>query len=494
MANGRNRVIWLGATPDEQVRREFLNRELVLVECALGDTSQNMVDLRAAVFALDGNNGEDVVSTIRGGARSLLDYGAQIFLTSLNDAATGAVQTLLSDFSLLPRLIVRTAPPPHELAERIARLRACSVAKVNLEIKYAKNRRPLDSRDVPLFQRAFHFCDQIVLDELTGGRSDARVFAVDMMVSGSRAGKRPQPFFAKIDKRRKISKEVANYRDFADRFIPFGLRPNVQDPVEGAESSLMVGDFVDRSESLWDMVRRNVAETALSSLVDETLAGWRNQAYDAPPSTGSVAMAIFDAGVCAPELIKKCYEEHAVLGGTSVTGKSLWERLTRLKDQSYRLAPVHGDLHGGNVVVRKGQAILIDLASVAARGPLTTDLAALETWLAFELPPEDCSKSYRNETWAEVIDRLYQPSAFVHAPGLCPTHTPYSWMVTAIHLLRQRGLSAQSCPTEYQTAVAVQLLRRCQWDDGPVADRYRRGHGFVVAARLIEALDDRSNS
>jgi hypothetical protein len=68
-----------------------------------------------------------------------------------------------------------------------------------------------------------------------------------------------------------------------------------------------------------------------------------------------------------------------------------------------------GDLHGGNVVVRSGQAILIDLASVAERGPLTTDVAALEVWLAFELPPEEDARAYKNKAWTDEIDRLYAP-------------------------------------------------------------------------------------
>jgi Ser/Thr protein kinase RdoA (MazF antagonist) len=56
---------------------------------------------------------------------------------------------------------------------------------------------------------------------------------------------------------------------------------------------------------------------------------------------------------------------------------------------------MHGDLHGENVRVRNGNAILIDFASVCS-GPLTADLAALETCLAFELPPEERREDYEN--------------------------------------------------------------------------------------------------
>lgn len=494
MANERNRVLWLGAPAEEQVLREFHNRGLVLVERTLGDALHNIVDLRGVVFGVDGKNEEEVASAIKREARSLLDYGAQIYLDAVNDRTLGAIQAHLSGFNLMPRLLVRTAPSPHELAERIARLPGCSVAKVDLEIAIANNGRPLDRCDVPLFQRAFHFCDKIVLKELTGGRSDARVFAVHMTVNGSRAGKRPQPFFAKVDECSKIAKEFDNYREFADRYIPFGLRPNVQEIVQGAERSLLTGDFVDRSESLWDKVRRNVAAKEISSLFEETLAGWRDQTYDEAPFSGSVAMAMAKAGVCDPGRIKASYEEHAAREGVAVTGKLLWEQVTNIEGQTCRLGPVHGDLHGGNVVVRNGQAILIDLASVADRAPQTTDLAALETWIAFELPPEDAENAYLNVEWAEEIARLYTPSAFEQAPGPCDSLASYSWMVVAVRQLRKIGLATQDCLTEYQTAVAVQLLRRCQWDNGPIADRYRRSHGFIIASRLIEDLVVRSRT
>ncbi len=59
-------------------------------------------------------------------------------------------------------------------------------------------------------------------------------------------------------------------------------------------------------------------------------------------------------------------------------------------------------------------------------------------------------------------------------------------MARVVRQIRTMGLAAQSCPTEYQTAVAVQLLGRCMWADGPPANRFRRGHGYRVASDLIE--------
>ena len=153
--------------------------------------------------------------------------------------------------------------------------------------------------------------------------------------------------------------------------------------------------------------------------------------------------------------------------------------------QDWRHAPIHGDLHGENVRVRNGHAILIDLASVS-KGPMTADLAALETWLAFELPPEEDPDHFGNPEWELEVDRLFAPGAFRHPPGPCAPAAKLRWMAAVVRQIRTMGIAAQSCATEYQTAVAVQLLRRCQWADGPAADRFRRGYGYQVAARLID--------
>lgn len=492
MAELRSDVLWFGEEPDELTKQELKNRGLGCRMQSPGAALPSLGDVRAAVFFAVPTRVQEVADTLRGIGATLLDHGAALHLVASDDRTLGLAQRALDGWALLSRLNPRTAPPPHEVPEQIARHAAGARPRLDLQIEVAHDGRPLDDCDVPLFQRAFHNCSRIDLVELTGGRSEARVFAVHLTVAGSRAGLWPQPFFAKVDAHDKVRKEFANYREFADRYIPFGLRPNVQEVVEGAERSLLAGDFVDRSESLWDLARRNVAASAISALVEETLVGWRNQAYGSDPETGPLAGVMRAAGLCEPDKIKPSYAEHARREGCSAGAADLWASLMVLQHQRYRLAPIHGDLHGENVRVRNGQAIVIDLASVAARGPLTADLAALETWLAFELPPEEAEYPYANAPWEAEINRLYAPTAFQHPPAPCEPTATYGWMCAVVRQIRHMGLAVQSCPDEYQTAVAIQLLRRCQWDGVPNPDRFRRGHGYVVAARLIEDLKQRS--
>ena len=326
-----------------------------------------------------------------------------------------------------------------------------------------------------------------MLVELTGGRSEARVFAAHMTVEGSNAGVWPQPAFVKLDRRDKIEREHNNYGEYAEKFIQFGLRPNVQDIVAGSQRSLLVGNFVDHSESLWDLARRNVAGQAIAALVDETLGGWRDQGYSEDPKDGSVAVAMAAAGIVDIARVRPRYVEDAESLELKADPKRLW-RILKALHQKFRLAPTHGDLHGANVRVRNGQAILIDLASVA-KGPLTADLAALETWFAFELPPDVAEESFADPVWCHEIVRLYSREAFRHPPGPREPTADYCWMSTIVRQIRRMGIATQSCPTEYQTAVAVQLLRRSQWDDGPPAYRYRRSQGYVIAIGLVDDLE-----
>lgn len=478
----RQEILWFGARPGERLVVELAGRGCILRQGDIKRPLHLASMAKAALFAFVRGDEAALLEWLKAQAATLVDHALRIDILAPDDAVTGRIQAQLGLIAAMPTLHFHTDANDTHLAEAIARHDAGAVPRLDLKIVVAANREPLRKADEILFQRAFAHCSEIALVELAGGRSDARVFAVHMVVARSNAGAWPQPAFAKLDRRDKLAREHANYRDYAARFIPFGLRPNVEALVVGSERSVLVGDFVDRSESLWDLARRNVAGPAITALLDETLGGWRDQGYAQDPIAGLVAAAMRREGLWDPERIDPSYVERARENSLLATPQQLWEKLSEL-DQLYREAPIHGDLHGENVRVRGASAILIDLASVC-KGPLTADLAALETWLAFESPPDVDPKSYEDSEWAAAIDRLYEPAAFRHPPGPCRPAARYAWIGTVVRQIRTMGIAIQSCSTEYQAAVAVQLLRRCQWADGSSADRFRRAHGYRIAAAL----------
>jgi hypothetical protein len=482
MTDLRSEVLWFGTPPSEKIRREVAQRDRTI---RIGDQCHPFICVErvSAVVVFFGERIENqLCEMLVSSARRFVDFGSHLEIVVPDDAALGRIQDRIEPVSGLPGVRVRTSPDSAFLAERVARYNSGMIPRADLKLTVAGNREPILKSDEVLFQRAFADCREITLIELTGGRSEARVFAVHMTVDGSNAGIWPQPAFAKLDRRDKVDRESKNYEEYAKRFIPFGLRPNIERVVAGSEKSLLVGNFVDRSESLWDLARRNLASNAITALIDETLRGWRDQAFASDPSEGSVAAAMSREGLWKPHLVKLSYVDRAAEHEVRVEPWQLRDRLESLK-QTYREAPIHGDLHGENVRVRNGSAILIDLASVV-RGPIVADLAALETWLAFEVPPDIDEDQYEDCAWSAEIDRLYSPRSFRHPPGPPRPASPLAWMTSVVRQIRTLAIATQSCPNEYQTAVAVQLLHRCEWDDGSPADRFRRGYGYRIATAL----------
>lgn len=480
-------MLWTGTPPPAAIERELAHRGLCSVLGTGPFSTADLAAARGAVFWFDTSNIAEVAAVAREQLALMLNYGLRVDLVAFDDAVQGKLQEELRDLLavLRRRVNARTAPEDHEIPEKVARHEAGPTPRTSLRIHMLGNHEPINASDRPLFERAFHDCREIALSELSGGRSAARVFSVHRTVDTSIAGSWPQPYFVKLDSAAKVLQEERKY-DAYGPFVPFGLRPSLRPTVLGADRGLLIGDFVDQSESLWDLALRNVAAPVIFSLLDVTLGGWRAQAYSKDPVEGSVAEALERAGVWKPEKFKTRYRDHAVREGVTATPEQLRYALRSLS-QRYREAPVHGDLHAENVRVQDGRAILIDLASVAM-GPLTADLAALETWLAFECPPQDRTDDYENADWRDVVDRLYSPGTFVHPPQPSDPTSRFCWLWSVVRQIRMLGIAVQTCRTEYQSAVAVHLLRRCQWEADCGADRFRRGHGYLIAAKLTADL------
>lgn len=480
----RKIVYWRGCGPLSAARREFSKRGLTVN--VISSLPAQLAKACGAIFDLGTAMDDAVVNDFLDRIHDCIDDGLLVQVLAGTDDVMGEFQLRAGAKAALPNVVLRTKQADHVVAQRQAEHSSGPAASATLNIELIKNRKPLKAEDRVLLRRAFHDCSRIVLDEMTGGLSEARVFAAFMTIDRSNAGRWPQPDFVKIDRVDKVEREHGKYRDYAERYIPFGQRPNIHTMVKGHSRALLRGSFVDRSESLWDLVQRDMATSAITHLFDETLKGWHDQAYGRPPTFGSVALAMEKAKVITPSRINPKYLDDDVAGSPVTPPDDLWSALLSL-EQNFRQAPCHGDLHAENVRIQDGRAILIDMASVEV-GPVTTDIAALETWIAFSAPNGTNMDVWEDAAWQDHVDCLYRPEFFVSAPEPPePTH-PLRWMTNAVRQLRQRGLTAQFEPGEYQSAIAVQLLRRCQWADGETHDIYRRMHGYRIAERLTNNL------
>ncbi len=476
-APGRPRVLWFGRPPSAAVAREFTHRGLTLAPMTGSPGLGVLRTARGAVFDLH-DDAADTGDQLRRSGRELINHGLVLCVSAADDAQQGLAAPFLAG---LPSEHVerRTAPADHVMSELLARHDPGPAFRADFQPTYATNVEPLGAEDLLLLGRAFHDCGPVVLDEMGGGLSGARVFCVHTTM-GNSVGSWAQPLFAKLDRRDRVAREGQNYRAAAP-FIPFGLRPNVERMVCGATRGLLVGNLVDKSESPWDVARRGHAEQAIFNLFNTTLGGWRAQGFRGSPLRGPVWPALVNAGIVTLGRVRDDYAAQVALRPLEIAA-----RLTTL-DQRYRAGHIHGDLHAENVRVRGSDAILIDLAS-AQHGPLVADLALLETWLAFALHKSEPTETYEDPAWREMISGLYAPETFISPPIPAEAGSRFGWVWETVRHVRTLAVATQSCSTEYQTAIIAGLLRRGMFPSSCRADKYRRTVAYQVAVGLTQNI------
>jgi len=476
----RRKVLWLGEPPDAAVRREFEHRQLVFQECDQEAATKEFPAAVGIVFRFDAKKTPVFKSHLEAIAPAAADHGLLLVVLADDDHSYQKMETALRRSPLRPAFVKRTAPAEHEIAERIAR-HDPGPAAGKVEIK---------GEDVPeltklFLRRAFFDCRSITIASLTGGRS-ANVFSVYAVFEDSLVGPRPLPFFAKVDVLQKIDNEWGNYENVVGHFIPFNARPNL-DPQRclfGATHGMLVGNFVEQSESLWTVARRGMAQAAIYSLFDHALRGWRLQAYahdDARAFRTSMMESLSVVFDPARIPAKRVALARKLTEATLPDPDKLYATLKGHDSLKHRVAPMHGDLHAKNVCVRGGDAILIDFNSTRTSGPLVADPASLEVSLACEVGPAEKD----NVGWREVVDKLYDPSYLLRPPPPPNEPAPREWLWSCIRQIRLIGLASQTTDKEYQFALALYLLRRASFRDESPPDRYRRAYAYVLASRLV---------
>jgi Phosphotransferase enzyme family len=310
-----------------------------------------------------------------------------------------------------------------------------------------------------LLKRSFHDCDRIYLESLSGGRAALNVFSVHAWLRKSIVGPRPLPFFFKVDGQKEIEQERTNYREYADFFIPFHLRPNVvpERCVEGDDVSSIVGNFVDESRLLREVLRTRQSPGVIFSLFENTLKGFRAQPSIDSFNVVDSNLADFvkdraKASEVAPDVITLARELGMKTSPVEIEAM-LVEKTNGVK-RPFRA--YHGDLHPGNVMARGRDAIVIDFSAVK-RGPITADPATLEVGLVFGTDQQEKLKDF--EEWRIFVDEIYG-GVPIHKPPLPePNPGPFSWLRRAVGETRHvlLGCDCEQCET---AAVLTTFLLR----------------------------------
>jgi Ternary complex associated domain 9 len=335
----------------------------------------------------------------------------------------------------------------------------------------------IDAEDRLMLRRSFHDCARVDLTRMSG-RSGARVFMAHALVRDPPLGRRPLPFFVKVGKRRKIITEWANYKRNVEQYIPFHLAPRV---VEdrcglGGHRGIIVGDFIEESESLRQCALSGRAVAPLGGLFERTLRGWHLQAVNRRESFYFAMKGLITGNLSASR------HSAAKVMGARRTLEELREDLKKKGKEMATWGPTHGDLHADNVRVRGSEAILIDFYCTRP-GPLLSDPAALEISLAIGVP---LAKDFDRVAWTEMMRELYsQPALRAPPAASLPTH-PFAWLAKCVRQIRLHALPVQQEDGQYARVLAYRLLQAAIKDHGArPAEDFRRTSAFCFAEELL---------
>jgi hypothetical protein len=372
------------------------------------------------------------------------------------------------------------------VAEAIARHDPGPAQDSRVELRGGNNFR---EEDRVLLQRAFHDCTYVHLERMPDGTSD--VYIAHAKLSDSRVGPFPLPLFVKLDKRDRAKREREHYDECTTLFIPFYARPNLhmRRCLMGAYRGIIVGDFVERSESLLELVTRGDAQSAINSLFQDALRGWRAQPYG-----GNAAVAedmLYKSCLSESVLDRKrpLLDEYSAIAGTlgsSLDASQVVRRLNALPPIRHRRGFTHGDLHCANVRARAGEAILIDFHSVGP-GALSTDPATLEVSLCLEFQAPEVG-------WLAAMDELFSMENLRTVPRPREPTAPLNPLWEAVRQIRRYGLAEQVTDYEYCQAVAIQLIRKAAHRRNPLEQPNRRPYLIKLAAAIVLMLEGQSSA
>jgi hypothetical protein len=482
----RKSVIWIGTAPNQETCTELKNRGLIVQACEGQAGVERLPLARAIVLSFEEGRDKDFQSSLNKITAQAQDHGLMVLAVANSDKEFLLMDEILKTIHPGARPEKRITRPPYVIAELIARHDAGPSAG---DVEVLGAQVPETTR---LFlRRAFNDCKSISIRKLAGGRS-ARVFSVYALFRDSRVGPRPLPFFAKVDKKAKILNEWSRYQNPVGHFIPFQARPDLEPErcFTGSTQGILVGNFVEHSESLWEVAKRGAAQPVIYSLFDEALRGWRLQAYaqdDAAAFADSLwasLTGLWDLTRCIPQLSRRATD--ASKFGKVHSPQELLDMLKAFGTLRHRLAPCHGDLHIHNVRARRGEAILIDFNSARFSGPLVADPASLEVSLVFEMDSTDAD----NEGWRELAHNLYESQYLHRAPPPPKEPAAREWMWACVRQIRLIALESQETDREYHYALIWYLLRRAAFRNENARDKFRRDFAYYLACRLVASLEE----
>jgi hypothetical protein len=318
------------------------------------------------------------------------------------------------------------------------------------------------------------------------GRSGVNVYRAYAELASGVHGRWPLPFFVKIGDRTKIFSEYLNYEEDVDPDVPFHLGPHLtpQRCCLGANSGLIVGDFVEGSESLVDCARDGRAASIISCLFDRTLVGWHRGAQREEKEGCQLGKSFLGWFPRPNKLSPTRFDRARELGATKTLAelRSLFERCD---STPVLVGPIYGDLHAANVRVRSTDAVVIDFAAHRI-APLVYDAASLEASLLVDGFSQSGVQPANAKKWIQSIESLYNYIPLEEVPIHPNPKNPSCWYHFCVRQIRLYAREMEHGRNQYAAALALALLTKAtkEWD-APEPEATGRSVAYVMAERVL---------
>lgn len=488
MTNARTAVLWNGDPPPEDVAAAIQKRGLLAEQVSTVDAA-DLNKACATVFWATGKSPAPIIAGVKGFASDCLNHGHRVIVCCEDD-----VWRALSGISGFGHWqFVSLGADCDDFAERVrGGLFEAGPPATGPEPEAALGLSP---EDRILFRRAFWDCDIARVKELKEGRSSARVFRVHARRSNQEPPGYLLPFLVKIDTASEIGREQINYTRFVEGHVPFTQRPNYSDSrsISTPTRAIMVSDFVDEAHSLVEVCRRPESRDVLYSLFDDALRSWRRDAFSDNANSPERPITTYLSAAVRPSEILEAVLSKATKLGLKAAPADLLARLEAVSAFPYRIGTIHGDLHPGNVMVRRQEAILIDFASIWENCPIIADLACLEVAACFTVAPERVARSATQlrqteyKVWKAELGKLFDRACLRHVPPL-QEPGPQDWLWTLCRQTRSMAAQADASKAAYASALVVYLLRRARLStesEHPAIG----AHALMTAERIVVGLE-----
>lgn len=506
----RKHVAWFGCEPPAEGREAFESRGFKVTSCSpteLNDTGF-LSGLSAVIFVQSADKPAQVGQYLRDHGERLLNYDCQVVVRpgsgELSDdprLLRNTVEWLglphagfpekAADNAKTPKPVVAIPPPPYIgffgyfvpwdfIANRVVENPPGAAPNLVLHISVDDVVKKLDGDAELLVQRAFSDCLNVHLVAMEGGRSGVRVYRAYAELAGGFHAQWPQPHFVKIGERPEILKEYEMYEDDVDPYIPFHLGPHLirERCCLGAKEGVLVGDYVEESESLRDCASQGRGATAIACLFDRTLLGWHRRWKEVQTPLSRGLNHLFPR---IRRLRNSRFARARALGATRDLNelRTLFERCDSVP---VLVAPIHGDLHAGNVRVRATDAIVIDFCA-HSDFPLVYDAACLEASLLVDGFADDRRDI---QEWLDSVASLYDhPLTGSRLPHPNPKDRS-CWFHACVRQIRRYARQWECAEDQYAGALAVALLTKAVKDKNAVEpEASRRAAAYVLAERVL---------